>query len=53
MNATLPLPQPANPFAPEPRVRLEPPVRLPRLLLGLALAVAVFDLCFWGASALG
>lgn len=24
-----------------------PPVRLPRLLLGLALAVAIFDLCFW------
>jgi hypothetical protein len=26
---------------------LEPPLRLPRLLLGLALAVAIFDLCFW------
>jgi len=53
MNATLPPSQPINPFAPEPRVNLEPPARLPRLLLGLALAVAIFDLCFWGASAMG
>jgi hypothetical protein len=51
MNAALPLP--TSEFAPAPRVNLEPPVRLPRLLLGLALAVAIFDLCFWGASALG
>jgi len=53
MNATLPPSQAVTPFAPEPRVNLEPPVRLPRLLLGLALAVAIFDLCFWGASAMG
>jgi hypothetical protein len=31
----------------------EPVIRLPRLLLGLALAVAVFDLCFWGANSMG
>jgi MFS family permease len=30
-----------------------PPVRLPRLLLGLALAVAIFDLCFWDVDAMG
>ena len=31
----------------------EPPVRLPRLLLGLALAVAIFDVCFWNIEFLG
>lgn len=30
-----------------------PPVRLSRLLLGLALAVAIFDLCFWDIRAWG
>ncbi len=29
----------------------EPPARLPRLLLGLALAVAIFDWCFWKIDA--
>ncbi len=38
---------------PPPPVNLDPPVRLPRLLLGLALAVAVFDLCFWNIAAWG
>jgi len=40
-------PSPAPAMKPNP----EPPVHLPRLLLGLALAVAIFDLCFWGADA--
>jgi hypothetical protein len=38
---------------PPPRANAEPPVRLPRLLLGLALAVAFFDLCFWNIDSLG
>lgn len=42
-----------SPFAPTPQVNVEPPVRLRRLLLGLAIAVAMFDLCFWDASAMG
>jgi MFS family permease len=29
------------------------PVRLPRLLLGLALAVVIFDFCFWGITGWG
>jgi len=37
--------------APAAIINAEPPVRLPRLLLGLALAVAIFDLCFWSADA--
>lgn len=48
-----PLPPTPSPFAPTLQVNLKPPVRLPRLLLGLALAVGIFDLCFWGASAMG
>ena len=50
MNATL-SPSESTPLAaqavgPAP----EPPVALPRLLLGLALAVALFDLCFWNIA---
>lgn len=37
--------------APAVKSNPEPLVRLPRLLLGLALAVAIFDLCFWGVDA--
>ena len=51
MNA--PLPSAPPPFAPTPRVNPGPPIRLPRLLIGLALAVAIFDLCFWGADSMG
>ena len=38
---------------PKPNAIVEPPVRLPRLLLGLALGVAIFDLCFWGVDSMG
>jgi hypothetical protein len=48
MNATLP--PSTSPLPPVPQINAQPPVRLARLLLGLALAVAVFDLCFWGAD---
>jgi hypothetical protein len=51
MNATLS--NPVSEFAPTPLIKREPPVRLPRLLLGLALAVAFFDLCFWNTTAWG
>ena len=52
MNPTIPSSvSDATPALPPPmRVNVEPPVRLPRLLLGLALAVAIFDLCFWGGD---
>jgi hypothetical protein len=32
---------------------VEPPYSLPRILLGVVLAVATFDLCFWGANGMG
>jgi hypothetical protein len=43
------------PDAPLPvaKVTAEPPVRLGRLLSGLAVAVAAFDSCFWGVNSLG
>ena len=34
-------------------VTSEPPVRLPRLMLGLAIAVATCDISFWGAKNMG
>src|ERR1700679_3485209 len=40
------------PVAPPP-VATEPPHSLPRILLGLILVVAAFDVCFWGANAMG
>ncbi len=38
---------------PKAKDKIEPPVRLGRLLWGLAFAVALFDLCFWGIQAAG
>jgi len=51
MNATTPSSgSGATPVLPTlPHIDAGPPVRLPRLLIGLALAVAIFDLCFWNA----
>jgi hypothetical protein len=40
------------PPAPPP-VATEPPHSLPRILLGLIAVVAAFDICFWGANAMG
>jgi hypothetical protein len=40
------------PVAPPP-VAIEPPHSVPRILLGLILVVAAFDVCFWGASGMG
>ena len=40
------------PVAPPP-VATEPPHSLPRILLGLILVVAAFDVCFWGANGMG
>jgi hypothetical protein len=40
------------PPAPPP-VATEPPYSLPRILLGLILVVAAFDVCFWGANEMG
>jgi hypothetical protein len=53
MNASItPPPIDETPFAvaPRPATLPEPPVHLPRLFIGLALAVAVFDLCFWNCN---
>jgi Domain of unknown function (DUF4153) len=49
MNATNSPIVPATPALPPVpgEVDTEPPVRLPRVIFGLALAVAVCDLCFW------
>jgi MFS family permease len=55
MNAINPSPSSGASALPVPTAKInpEPPVRLPRLLLGLALAVAIFDLCFWGINVWG
>ena len=55
MNATNPPSFPDASALPAPAAMKnpEPPVRLLRLMLGLALAVALFDLCFWGVEAFG
>jgi hypothetical protein len=45
-----PAPLAAHPFGPAPKPA-EPPLRLARLLLGLALGIMVFDLCFWNVDA--
>jgi hypothetical protein len=54
MNATGPLPI-SGEIAPPPVARtfMEPPVHLTRLLLGLAVVVGIFDLCFWGVRGAG
>ena len=38
------------PVPPTRKFNPEPPIRLPRLLLGLALGVAITDVCFWSAK---
>ncbi len=54
MSATLiPPPPPAAPDVPRPTAAPEPPVHLLRLLLALALGVAMFDLCFWKVNGFG
>lgn len=56
MNANEPPPFTPPPTAaalPLPNRPAEAPVHLPRLLLGLLVAVAAFDLCFWDVKAWG
>jgi len=55
MNADQPVPLtgPLLPPLPAATTRMEPPVRLGRLLPGLALVVAIFDGCFWGVRGAG
>jgi hypothetical protein len=43
----------AAPTPPQKQIAPEPPVRLARLLLGLAFAVGMFHLCFWKINSLG
>ncbi len=52
MNAANPPPFSGASARPAPSANLNagPPVHLPRLLLGLALAVAIYDLCFWRSN---
>jgi hypothetical protein len=52
-SADLPLPASGATTAPETKSKIEPPVRLGRLSVGLALAVMIFDSCFWGIFSLG
>ena len=51
MNATISPTADSIPFAtPAARPAPEPPLALPRLLVSLALAVALFDFCFWNIA---
>jgi Domain of unknown function (DUF4173) len=52
MNAAISAGLPAIPVPPAQTIP-EPPARLGRLLPSLVLAVAAFDLCFWGVKAMG
>jgi hypothetical protein len=47
------MPDKSAPPPPPRQVIPEPPMHLSRLLLGLAFAVGIFDLCFWNITSLG
>jgi len=53
MNSDNTPPVPSQTLPPIPNAESEPPLRLFRLLGGLALVVATFDLCFWDAHHFG
>jgi hypothetical protein len=53
MNEFVPPPIPPSNLPLADKRNWEPPVRLSRLLLGLALAVAFFDICFWKIGTVG
>ncbi len=47
------IPSQPEPLPPVPRSMAEPPVYLGRILLGLIVSVATFDLCFWTSDPFG
>jgi len=53
MNENLPPPFVAATTASTAKTSTEPPLRLSRLLLGLAVAIAAFDSCFWRVNTMG